>query len=359
MNPYSSLSAWDKNGTFDKETKLYIRLSEIFARVVIFSYGSKDELIYAKKLPKNITIIPRSKHIHPLLYEIFLPFLHWRTFRMCDILKTNQNAGALAPSIVKILFPYKKFIVRSGYIGSEFARLSKLSRLARLYFFLIENISYRLCDTAFIPETDYTTLTQKYPFLQNKTTIISNGIDTTLFCRKNVPKTYDLVYPARLDNVQKNHILLLDAIKGLNLSLVCIGQGATKELLLQRAQEDGTRLTILDRVPNEELPNIYNSAKVCAFPSLFEGNPKALLECMSCAMPIVALDVPGVGNLLKHNESGLLSKPESTLFREDIQCLLADSALQQRCGDGARQFILKHYNLHTIFQKEITQYQTL
>ena len=234
-----------------------------------------------------------------------------------------------------------------------------MSFIARTYFWVIENISYRLADQAFIPETDAEKLLQKYPFLKDKLDIMNNAIDTELFKKMEVEKKYDIVYQARLDGVQKNHKCLLEAINGLSLKLLLIGKGQEKESVLQESAKKKIDLTLLERVPNEKLPALYNSAKICAFPSLFEGNPKALLECMSCELPIAAFAVPGIVNLIETEESGLLSEQDSLLLRKNIQRLLGDPELSSRLGSNARHNILENFSFEKLFQKEINNYVKL
>jgi glycosyltransferase involved in cell wall biosynthesis len=359
MNHFSSLKAWDDNGTFLKETKLYSRLADEFKAIYIFSYGDKRDLKYSALLKKNITIIPKPEWIPTICYEILIPFLHRKIIRQCAIFKTNQNSGALAPAIAKLIFRNKKFVVRSGYIGSEFARLSRLSFLAKAYFYIVEKTSYFLCDKAFIPQSDFDTLLKKYPFLKDKLVAMNNSIDTELFKKIETEKKYDLVYQARLDGVQKNHHGLMEAIEGLGLKLLLIGKGPEKENLLKESAKRKIAVTLLERVPNEELPLFYNSAKICAFPSFFEGNPKSLLECMSCEMPIVAFNVLGVSNLIKNERSGFLSKPDSQLMKNNILQLLKNSELKSQFGKNARQYIIENFSFDNLLQKEISVYKNL
>ena len=358
LNYYSGLQVWDKFGMLSREISLYNRLAEKFKTVYIFSYGGVGESEYGKYLKGNVIIIPKRIRIPDVLYEPLIPFLHADIIRGCDILKTNQNSGTIAPSIAKLIYR-KKLVVRSGYIGSEFARLNKLPLYAKLYFFLAENISYRFCDKAFIPKSDFDTLKSKYPFLKDRLVGMNNFVDTDLFIKKELPKKYDIIYIARFDAKQKNHQGLLEAVAGLGLKVLLIGRGSDKEKMIGEAERKNTKLEIIERVSNEEIPNYYGSSKICVFPSLFEGNPKALLEAMSCEMPIVACEMPGIGNLIENGKSGLLSEPKDDLIRKNILKLLDDQELGKELGGNARKFILENYSLDNIFTKETDIYKNL
>ncbi len=358
MNYFSSLKIWDKFGMLQREIALYNRLAKEFGKIYIFTYGNKNELNYEKYLENNIVIVPKKIKIPDVIYEFLLPFIHWKSIKQCDILKTNQNSGTIAPAIAKFLYR-KKFIERSGYIGSEAARLSKFPFYAKAYFWLAENFSYRLCDQAFIPtKENREILLKKYPYLKNKLIIMNNFIDTDLFKKEEKEKKYDIIYVARFDK-DKNHKTLLEAAKKLNLKILFIGKGEEKENTKKLASSNNINLTIIERIPNDKLPEYYNSSKICVFPSLHEGNPKALLEAMSCELPIVACDVVGVNNLIVHKKNGLLSAPDSLKIRENILQLLGDGLLMQNMGKAARDNIVENYSLDKVFAQEINIYKNI
>lgn len=359
MNYFSGLEVWDKFGMLQREILLYNALAREFKNIYIFSYGGKKELEYKKYLEKNIIIIPKTWKVPDVIYEFLLPFIHRGILRNCDIYKTNQNSGAIAPTIAKIFFG-KKLVVRSGYIGSEFARLNKLPFYAKLYFWFAEKFSYFFCDLSFIPtQSGYDILIEKYPVLKGKLILMNNFIDTELFKNKDLEKKYDIIYVARFDGRQKNHLGLLEAAEGLGLKLLFIGQGEKKNLIMEKAREKNISLEIIEKIPNDQLPDYYNASKMCAFPSFFEGNPKALLEAMSCELPIVACDVVGVNNLIKNGESGLLSPPDSREIRKNIEKILKDEILAERLGRSAREFILENFSFEKLLEKEIDIYKNV
>ena len=57
---------------------------------------------------------------------------------------------------------------------------------------------------------------------------------------------------------------------------------------------------------NEDLPRYLNECEIFAFPSLYEGHPKALIEAMSCGLPVVTTPVYGIQNLVTHKVNGYL-----------------------------------------------------
>jgi glycosyltransferase involved in cell wall biosynthesis len=358
-----SFEQWNKVGFFQREIVLYNLLAKRFFKTVyVFTYGDEGDLRYQDAFEKNVVIIPRKKrsgsYLANFFYETVLSFRHRHILKRCDIFRTNQNSGALAAAIAKVIRPESKLVVRSGYVGSELAQRSNLPFHVKLYYFFVERVSYRLCDQAFIPtQENYGILMGKYPFLKNKLAILNNFIDTDRFAPyPNPEKKYDVIYVGRM-NRDKNHRALLKAVKGQNLDILFIGNGEGLEPVKSLAKELNVRATFIESVPNNDLPAYYNASRVCAFPSLHEGNPKALLEAMSCGLAIAALPVPGVKNIIDHELNGLLG-PEEDL-RDNILRLLSDTLLRDRLGSEARKTVLEGFSLGKILEMEIRTYRKL
>lgn len=359
MNYFSSLQIWDKFGMFRREILLYNSLAKEFNKIYIFTYGDMKELDYAQYFEKNVIIVPKKFKIPDVIYEFLLPFVRRKYIKECDIFKTNQNSGAIAPTIAKIIYR-KKLIVRSGYVGSDFAKLNSWPLYAKLYFWFAENFSYYFCDQAFVPtQKGYNYLIKKYKFLKNKLMMMNNFVDVDFFRRKDQDKKYDIIYVARLDGKQKNHRGLLEAAEGLILKILFIGQGTEKINILDEAKKRNIDLQLKEMVPHQEIADYYNSARMCVFPSLFEGNPKALLEAMSCELPVVAFNVPGISNLIRNGETGLISAVDSDIMRDNIQRIIRDRTLAERLGKNARQFIMDNFSFKRLLTKEIEVYKFL
>jgi glycosyltransferase involved in cell wall biosynthesis len=357
-----SLKEWDDVGFFSREILLYNELAKnFFETIYIFTYGNKQDLYYKKFLEKNIQIIPRGKHsgnyFINFLYELWMPFKYRNILKKCAIFKTNQNSGALAPSIAKIFLPSRKLVVRSGYIGSELSRRAHLPITTKLYYAATERISYFLCDQIFITtDENRDILIKNYPFVKKKILVLNNSINTELFKPLPNEKKIDIIYVARF-NKDKNHQALIKSIQGLGLKVLFIGRGETLKKIKTLAENSGVHITHIDRIPNNELPQYYNSAQMCVFPSLHEGNPKSLLEAMSCGLPIVALDSPGINNIIKNETNGLIGGIAS--IRNNILRLSNNTELCAILGSEAQKTVLEKYSFKKILEREITTYKKL
>lgn len=358
MNYFSSLEIWDYFGIFSRESSLYNLLADHFNNIYIFTYGSKRDLKYAKYFKKNVIVIPKKINIPDIIYELLLPFIERKIIKKCAFFKTNQNSGIIAPTIAKILNKNSKFIVRSGYIGSEHAKLAKFPFYAKAYFWLAENFAYRFCDKAFIPSNNFAPLIKKYPFLENRLIAMNNFIDVDLFKKRGVEKKYDIIYVARL-NKDKNHLAILEAVKGKSLKIIFIGQGEEKKNIVYFSKKNNIFVEIIDKIPNNCLPDYYNSSRICVFPSLHEGNPKTLLEAMSCSLPVIGFNVIGVNSIIQNDKNGLLLEHHDIEnLKKSIEKILNDNILSHRLSLSARKFIEDNFSLDMLLDKELNVYKS-
>lgn len=78
-------------------------------------------------------------------------------------------------------------------------------------------------------------------------------------------------------------------------------------------------------VPNREILPLYAVSDLFIMPSLEEGFPRVLLECMASGVPFVASDVGGVRDIVPESQQEFLSPPgEIALFSDHVIQLLKD-----------------------------------
>ena len=66
----------------------------------------------------------------------------------------------------------------------------------------------------------------------------------------------------------------------------------------------------VDWIPwTDNIGEVYRNHDVLLFMSEREGGPRAVLEAALSGLPSIASDVPGISNLVSHNQSGFLVSP--------------------------------------------------
>jgi glycosyltransferase involved in cell wall biosynthesis len=355
-----SLRTWDQIGMFDREVALYLRLRDRGVKVNFVTYGDRNDLTYAKRLP-GINILCNRLRLPTFLYEIFLPLLHCSSFRQSQVFKSNQTLGAITALRNSRLFR-KKFIARSGYLlsvvtehrhGRDSVEAGRVEELERRIF--------SAADKAVVTAPAmYQRIIHRYNVSPAWVTVIPNYVDTDIFYPTGRPKESikRLCYVGRLEG-EKNLVSLLMAVKGLNVELCMVGNGSLTSRLREMAVRDGTVVRFLGNVPNIQLPGILNNSDLFVLPSQYEGHPKTLIEAMACGLPVIGTDVPGIRELIVHGENGYLCGTRPEEIREAIRWMLSNGSHRTRMGSNARAFVVEHFTLDEMVEKELALLEEL
>lgn len=89
---------------------------------------------------------------------------------------------------------------------------------------------------------------------------------------------------------------------------------------------------------------IYSAADVYVVPSLADNSPQVAIEAMACGTPVIAFNVTGVPELVRHMSTGLLVKPgdAGTLAAAMVR-LRYDTELRKGLADQARTIAEQEY----------------
>jgi glycosyltransferase involved in cell wall biosynthesis len=148
-------------------------------------------------------------------------------------------------------------------------------------------------------------------------------------------------------NGSKGIDVLRDAVLNLNASrpvrLAVAGDGPLRPLLAEAARLRGApSISLLGRLPGPDVPRFLSAVDLLALPSYDEGQPRAVLEGLAMARPVVASAVGGVPELIQHGVNGLLVPPgDRAAFVEALKALLDDDALRAQLGQRGRQSVMR------------------
>ena len=90
--------------------------------------------------------------------------------------------------------------------------------------------------------------------------------------------------------------------------------------------------------------DLYRAAHIFALPSRVEGTPNALLEAMSCGLPVIVSDgAPGPLELVEDGVTGLVVPVnDPTRLAAALRLLGSDAALRRRLGAAARERVTEY-----------------
>lgn len=342
-----SLTKQTKTGQLERLIKYYLKpYSAKFKQIYLFTYGDSGRTF---SLPKRVTLVPKPKFIPIFLYQLILPFIHFKIIKTIDVNRVFQAPGGLPAVITKIFF-HKPYVVTYGY---DYVRFTEIEHQPFL------TLAFSLIVPLVLHFADKIITTYKNSLKDYQTISIHNAVDPRV-CKpgKNPKEKYLVLSVARLVNQkdQQKLIKIISLSKYKNkIKLVIIGMGPLQQKLQSLSQALKVNLTIIPNVSYTQLVAWYQKATVFCLTSIIEGQVKVLLEALStgCA----CLTTPFIGNMTENNITGLIGANPKQLARQ-LDRLLSDSKLNFTLGQQARRLVIEQFDLIKMVQKEIKLLQS-
>jgi glycosyltransferase involved in cell wall biosynthesis len=196
-----------------------------------------------------------------------------------------------------------------------------------------------------------------------KTRVVPNGIQiggfqvASLTMRQRLQDLLGLPANTRLIgtvgrlNWAKDQAGLIQAFARVNrelphTALLLIGDGELRKYLEVRAAEEG----VTDRVhflgDRNDVHELLQCLDLFVLSSISEGYSLALLEAGATALPIVATDVGGNGEIVRDGETGyLVPASDPTRLAQAMLYLLRNPSHAQALGKSARTWVEQHGSL--------------
>lgn len=359
-----SLKNWKDAGLLNREIRIYNKISKKEnIKYTFVTYGnSEDKKI--DNMPSEIEIIPayeliKYSNIKLLRYikSFILPFKLKKHLTNADILKTNQLNGSWVPILLKII-SRKKLIVRTGYDAYTFARKQKKSMRIKIGYYLLTHFSLAFSNIYTVTSNQDKKSLEKYFSLSKKTIIRPNWIDVKSN-NHNVGRYENrLLSVGRLEK-QKNYEFLIKSLRGSNLTLDIVGQGSLENKLKRLGEKYSVKLNLLGSIDNNELIKLYPKYKYFVISSLYEGNPKALLEAMAAGCIVLGSKIPSIEEIITNEKNGLLFSIEENNLLNLIDNWRNKEEELETMSMNAIKTIKKNNSIERLIELEINDYKSL
>lgn len=150
---------------------------------------------------------------------------------------------------------------------------------------------------------------------------------------------------------EKGHDLVLKILPDLveqEPRLVCVfaGEGDRERALQDKVAEGPLKQHVRFIGFRSDIPDIVAAMDILLVPSTrVESSPGVVKEAMAMKKPVIAADVGGVVEIIRHGEDGWVipSKDESAL-RDAILMLVNDEDLRRRLGEHSRERIVSNFS---------------
>ena len=224
-------------------------------------------------------------------------------------------------------------------------------------------ISYNLADLIIISNNYEKKFINKiFRINQKKIRVIPNYIDINRFKPISVEKKEkSILFIGRLNEFKNLDNLIESFIYLDDFSLDIIGNGELKSSLINKVEKLKlqSKIKFLGTIPNSKLPEIINQYSIFILPSNMEGNPKTLLEAMSCGIACIGTNNPGINQIITHRKNGYLCNFDSKSIANAIKIVNNNIDLKDFIGKNARQYIIENHSIDRIFKKEMRIYLSL
>lgn len=333
--------------TFVKDQVL--TLAEHFSEIIVivplncrpylqkFKQLKKDmQLIDSSNIPKNVTIVtPKS-----------MSFPFSRKLNECLIYRSVNTI--IHKENIKFDLIHSHFTYPSGLIGVKLKHKYKKPLIITAHGYDIYDLPFRnkywktkikyVLDSAdnIITVSNKNSECVKNLNVTSDVKIILNGFDENRFylrdstrCKEklDLPNNKKIILTVGNLVEIKGQKYLIKAInkivdKRKDVLLIIVGKGILKQELENLVQD----LNLEDHVlfaggkPHNEIPIWMNACDVFVLPSLNEGIPTVMFECLGCGKPFVGTKVGGIPDIIISKDYGSLVKPKK--FKELAEAIL-------------------------------------
>lgn len=165
---------------------------------------------------------------------------------------------------------------------------------------------------------------------------------------------------ARFDAVKRLDTLIgaLRELKRPRVSLLLVGGGPENDRLQREAAAAHLGGRVIFTGWLDDSARVYPAIDLYVAASAKEGLPLALLEAMGAGLAVVATDVPGHRDVVRHDDTGLLVPPgDERALAAAIATLMDDPARRRRMGRAGRERVRKEFGIRAMVERTAEVYR--
>lgn len=279
----------------------------------------------------------------------------WLRRHPCDVLNTHSSTDSWLAALATRLLPHAPPIVRTRHISA----LIPANAASR---WLYQSATSHIATTG---EKLRQQLIHHNGFSPDSLTSVPTGIDTERFCpgdhsaaraQLQLPPDATIIGIVATLRSWKGHAYLLEAFARLEDSkalLLIVGDGPQRENLQQEIARLGLSGRVLMPGNQKDVVPWMRAMDLFVLPSYAnEGVPQALMQAMSCGLPVISTPIGSITEAVENDVTGLIVPPrDAEQLRQAIQSLLQDPQRRVQMSAAARRTALEKFGIDAMLDK--------
>ena len=248
-------------------------------------------------------------------------------------------------------------MLRTGYNAYEFKVLEKSSFFVKLFYKQLTKLAYSKSDIFTVTSSSDKKSISKLCNNSEKLVLHRNYVTNLKYQDFNKRDKNKIISVGRLSK-QKNYSQLIKLFQNTNFEINIIGDGYQKDYLIKLSDEKNCKLNLLGNFQNDKVQEMFKKFRFFFSTSLYEGNPKALLEAMSSGCVVFTTRNENSSEIIEDGENGFFIDENRDILGL-ISNLNDNLNYAQEITKNAYKTIEKNYLLKKIVDDEINIYKSL
>lgn len=305
-----SIETLEESGLLEREMRIYRKIYEKYGFKFLFFTYDKELVSRVNDFPE-FEFIPIYKYVKisnnkiiRFLRSFIIPFKLKKYLKNTDIVYQHQLLGAWIPIIVKFLLK-KPIQIRTGYDAYLFSLENNDQFYKSLFYKYLTKISIKYSDLYTVTSIcDKNFLSKEFNAENIK--VVPNWIDTSKLQPEKREK-HKILMIGRLES-QKNYPLAFDFLElaDSNIEIDIYGSGSKLSELESLSSIKNLKVNFLGNLTHEALMNEMPKYNYFLTTSLYEGNPKTVLEALSSQCIVFASDIKNHEEIITDSVNGFL-----------------------------------------------------
>lgn len=139
-----------------------------------------------------------------------------------------------------------------------------------------------------------------------------------------------------------------------------LGEGRLEKELHDLAESLGIRDKVVFAGFRDDIPEILSVVTLLVHPAIMEGLGVSILQAMSAGVPVIATNVGGIPEAVRHDVSGILIPPrDSDAISSAVKRLLSSPDLRASMGTASRRIVESEFSVDGMVEGVLTVYRSI